>query len=401
MFWLATGVLALLAVGFTAWPFLRGARAEAESSNRGEVIRALYQDRLAELEAEASAGQIDSETRAQVAEELGANLLAEYQEKDPAAARTVRSPRARLSAAVWLTAILVPGLAVAVYFSAGEPGAGDIVGASAVLELDPETQRPEIRAWAERLDRRVERRPDDAQSWYLLGISRLQLGEFSTAAQAFARASELVANDPNVDLYWLQSRYLAAGGEIDEQSRRIADRILESRPNHPLVLEMFAIQAYRQGRFRQAVEYLNRALNNRLPRSQMNTLLGGLREARSRMGELSPSVDVDVSAPADAPQDATLFVIARPPAGGMPYAVVRRPAAMLPLSVRLDDTTTMGPAVSLSDAEEVQIVVRLSRSGNPTAGPGDWEWRSPVLRLAEQSSPVELEATLAPRAPDG
>lgn len=398
MFWLITGVLALLAVGFTAWPFLRGARAEAGTSNRGEVIRALYKDRLAELEAEAHAGQLDSVTREQVAEELGANLLAEYREQDPAAAQPDRVPRGRLSVAVWLAAILVPGLAIVVYFSAGEPGAGDIAGANAVLELDAQTQRPEIRAWAERLDRRVAARPEDAQSWYLLGVSRLQLGEFSAAAQAFARASELVANDPNIDLYWLQSRYLAAGGEMDEQSRRIADRILASRPSHPLVLEMFAIEAYRQGRFREAVEFLNRALNNPLPRSQMDTLLGGLREARSRMGDLSPSVDVDVSAPPDAPRDATVFVIARPPAGGMPYAVVRRPAAMLPLSVRLDDTTTMGPAVSLSDAGEVQIVVRLSRSGNPTAGPGDWEWRSPVLRLAEQSAPVELDATLTPRA---
>jgi len=401
MFWLATGVLALLAVGFTAWPFLRGARAEAGASNRGAVIRALYKDRLAELEAEAHAGQLDSATREQVAEELGANLLAEYREQDPAAAQPERVPRGRLSVAVWLAAILVPGLAIVVYFSAGEPGAGDIAGANAVLELDAQTQRPEIRAWAERLDRRVAARPEDAQSWYLLGVSRLQLGEFSAAARAFARASELVANDPNIDLYWLQSRYLAAGGELDEQSRSIAERILASRPSHPLVLEMFAIEAYRQGRFRQAVEFLNRALNNPLPRTQMDTLLGGLREARSRMGDLSPSVDVDISAPPDAPRDATVFVIARPPAGGMPYAVVRRPAAMLPLSVRLDDTTTMGPAVSLSDAEEVQIVVRLSRSGNPTAGPGDWEWRSPVLRLADQSAPVELDATLTPRAAGG
>jgi hypothetical protein len=69
---------------------------------------------------------------------------------------------------------------------------------------------------------------------------------------------------------------------------------------------------------------------------------------------------------------------------------------VLPLSVRLDDTVSMS-GQKLSDAEAIEVVVRLSRSGNPTAAPGDWEWRSEVLRVAELNAPVALEASLQPR----
>lgn len=401
-FWLISGLLVVLAVVFLIWPFLRGTRAVADPASRSEDVRALYRDRLAELERETASGQIDSETQATVAEELGANLLEEYQEASRAAQQAAQqTPPAGRRSAAWLAALLVCGLGTAVYFSAGEPGAGDLVGASSVLRLDPQTQRGEIESWAGRFDRRVQRRPEDAQSWYLLGVSRLQLGEFAAAERAFANAHELVADDANIDLYWLQARYLAAGGELDEGSRAIARRILQARPNHPLVLEMFAIEAYRQERFRDAVEYLNQALSNSLPASQLQALLGGLREARSRLGDLTPSVDVSVNAPPGAPGNATLFVIARPPGGGMPYAVVRRPATLLPLTVRLDDTTGMGPGTRLSDAGEVEIVVRLSPSGDPAPSPGDWEWRSPVVRLADQSAPLELNAALQPRGTAG
>jgi cytochrome c-type biogenesis protein CcmH len=82
----------------------------------------------------------------------------------------------------------------------------------------------------------------------------------------------------------------------------------------------------------------------------------------------------------------------------MPYAVVRRPAAQLPASVRLDDAVSMNPAQELSKATQVEVVVRLSRSGSPMAQPGDWEWRSATVDLPGLEGPLKLEALL--RAPE-
>jgi cytochrome c-type biogenesis protein CcmH len=399
MFWLWAALLVLAGAGFAIWPFLRP-RTSAPMSPLDQpqaVVRAVYQDRIEELEAEALAGQIDPETRSEVQDELGASLLDDY--RTTAARVSVlrgRGRSARAVVAAGLLAVLLPAASFWVYLTAGEPTALIVAGAGSVLRLDPEADRDELRDWRDRLTRRVARHADDAQSWYLLGVTRLQLGEFAASADAFAAAQQRVGHDPNIDLYWLQARYLAAGGVMDEPSLAIADRLLAARPGHPLVLEMFAIDAYRRGDFRAAVEHLNRALNNSLAPGQLMALLGGLEQARRHLGDLNPSVDVAVSAPGGAPRDATVFVIARPPGGGMPYAVVRRPAGLLPLSVRLDDTVSMSRELPLSDAPAIEVVVRLSRNGTPSAGPGDWEWRSAPLTVADLTAPLRLEAELAP-----
>jgi cytochrome c-type biogenesis protein CcmH len=268
-----------------------------------------------------------------------------------------------------------------------------------VLQLDPERDRAELESWRARLDRRVALEPADGQSWFLLGSAGMQLGDFGPAAEAFARAAEIAGPDPVVDVYWLQARYLAQGGEIDPRTREIADRILSRQPSHPLVLELFAIDAYRKGAYRESVTYLNRALGNDLTDAQLEALLAGLEAARGRMEPLLPRVDVAVSAAPDAPRDAVLFVIARPPGGGMPYAVIRRPARLLPLSVQLDDTASMNPDLPLSVAPAFEVVVRLSRSGTPAPQPGDWEWRSAPLAAADLTAPVSLTAALAPPDP--
>jgi cytochrome c-type biogenesis protein CcmH len=414
MFWIVAIALLAAALAFTVWPLLRAsaARPRDDFDGRKSMISALYRDRVTELDAEAAAGQIDVELREQVVEELGASLLDDYRAaeaatggaappgvtvNDQTVAATGPSPGARRWSA-WAMLVLLPVAAVLVYLSVGEPDGARLAGATEVLRLDPHTQRDELLAWSERLARRVEQRPDDAQSGYLLGISRLQTGQFAGAAEAFARVHALLGDDGNVTLYWLQSSYLAAGGRLDEATRRIAEMVLESQPGQPLVLEMLAIDAYRKGEYRDAVEHLNRALNNPVSTPQLASLLEGLAEARSRMGDLQPTIDVDVPVPEGAPRDGTLFVIARPPGGGMPYAVVRRPADLLPVSVRLDDTVSMSQDLRLSAAAQIEVVVRLSRSGMPTAHPGDWEWQSEVLQVAALGSPLRLTAVLQPQA---
>jgi len=408
-FWLPAMALVLSAAAFVAWPLLRRARRpgpEDPLADPDAMVRALYQDRVDELAQESGSGRLDEDTRAEVEAELGANLLAEYRndgrpaarQADPAGDGSTPGSTPAPGLGPWLLAALLPVFGVVVYLSVGEPTAGAVAGATAVLRLDPAVDGAELEQWRERLERRVAAEPEDRQSWYLLGITRLQLDDFAAAAEALSRAQSQDEPDAHVDLYWLQARYLAAGGQLDSLSRGIADRLLARQPNQPMVLEMLALQAYREEDYRSAVGYLNRALMNDLDESRAAALLAGLTQARSRLGELRPSVEVDISAADGAPQDATLFVIARPPGGGMPYAVVRRPAALLPLSVQLDDTVSMNPALQLSQAGPVEVVVRLSRSGAPAAGPGDWEWRSDTLALAETDAPVRLVVHLLPPA---
>ena len=123
-------------------------------------------------------------------------------------------------------------------------------------------------------------------------------------------------------------------------------------------------------------------------------------EARTQLGDLTPSLDVAVAVEGVLPHGSILFVIARPLGGGMPFAVVRRPAVDLPQTIRLDDAVSMNPAQALSLAKEVEVVVRVSLSGSPMSQPGDWEWHSQPIELALVTQPLRLDAVLSAPSAD-
>ena len=419
-FWIPATLLALAAMGFAMAPFLRRSpgRSTGESAHPGDdargagtdsfpgdvrdastgrdlALRALYRQRLEELEEEAASGLIEASNRAEVEQELDRGLLDEFAGRSAApepggshAASGKRGP-------TWLLlAVLIPLLTLALYLQVGEPDAEMLQGATAVLDLDPERDRLELDRWRVLLAERVERAPDDAQSRYLLGRIYLNDGEFGLAAQSFSRARDVMGDDPGIDLAWLQAVYLANEGRLGEPGREIAERILGREPNHPMLLEMLAIDAYRRGDYAESVTRFNRALGNAAEPRRRAALELFLKQARSMLGDLEPSIDVVLKALETPPASATLFVIARPVGGGMPFAVVRRAAAPLPDAVRLDDAVSMNPALPLSAAGAIEVVVRISLTGAAVRHPGDWEWRSAPLSVAGAGS-LALTAEIA------
>ncbi|MGE5128168.1 MAG: tetratricopeptide repeat protein [Sphingomonadaceae bacterium] len=85
----------------------------------------------------------------------------------------------------------------------------------------------------------------------------------------------------------------------------------------------------------------------------------------------------------------TVFVIARAPGGsGPPLAVKRFAASDLPANFRLDESDAMMPSRSLAGASEVEIVARLSASGDAIRQPGDLE--SAVVRTKTGATDVTL-----------
>ena len=386
MFWLGAALLGLAAAAFAAAPFFLGGRGGIE---RAATLRALYRQRLDELDDEARTGVLEASERQAMETELGRALLSEFDDEEPAA-------KASRGWAWLIAGIAAPLAAVVLYLSIGEPDAAMLSGASHVLRLDPAEDRIELDRWRALLGHRVQRQEDDAGSWFLLGRIYLTDEDYAAAAAAFERAHALTGEDPALDLYWLQARYLAAGGRLDEGAVAIAERILAQTPNQPMVLELLGLEAFRRADYLEAVALFNRALSNPMDPLPRRVLMTGFAEARARLGDLLPAVDVSVTAKAPPPEGATLFVIARPPGGGMPYAVLRRPASQLPDTFRLDDAVSMNPVTPLSMAEQVEVVVRVSRAGTATAHPGDWQWRSKPLAVANAEAPIALQAELKP-----
>jgi cytochrome c-type biogenesis protein CcmH len=379
--------LASLALAFMVVPLLAARTSDAVNWRAIGAHRHWYKQRLQELDQEV----VDSEAREALRQELAAVVLAE---DDHAAAG--QDTKIKTIARGW--ALLASGVALVlsavVYYSQGDAGSSLIQGAEVVLTLDESQQGEELRAWQQRLQDRVANAPDDAKSWYLLGHTLLKLGDLLNAVQAFATTDTLVGQDVSVKTYWLQARLLANNGVLDEASEAIANDILTLEPNNGPVLELLSVAMMQRGDLPQAIKFMNRALTASVSVERQIGLAGAMRVLRGRMQSDSPHVEVTISAQEPPDSDATIFVVARPPGGGMPYAAVRRPAAMLPFTVLLDDLVSMSEQRVLSAAEEFEVMVRLSRSGTAQAQSDDWVWRSGTLTVQDYKAGKKLQAAL-------
>ena len=400
-------ILAVLGLAFLILPIFMRSGAEVLDT-RGDSTSRWYRSRLAELEDDAA----DLDVREEIKAELGAILLAEmpdaqetkeaaghlegvYSEKDNGSKDAHALARKYLT----IASLVLVALSTFVYSNLGEYRLPEIRGAEAVLELSMEADEADILSWQGRLENWLADNADDAKSWYLLGHSRLKLGNFSQAAEAFANTNALVENDISVKFYWLQSRYMANKGVLDATSKSLAEEILKVDPSNDSVLEILAIAAISEGESGTAIKLLSQSLSGlRDARRQVATIqtIVKLRETLSPQPQ-GISVEVSASAEVAAQVDkaATVFVVARPVGGGMPYAAVRRPAALMPFLVRIDDLVSMSDTRKLSSAENFEIMVRLSASGVAQAQTGDWVWRSRPFS-GKEASIGAVQALLAP-----
>ena len=113
--------------------------------------------------------------------------------------------------------------------------------------------------------------------------------------------------------------------------------------------------------------------------------------------EASVRVLVELAPELSAPADATVYVFARAPGGPpMPLAVTRLEAAALPTVVTLSDAQAMVPGQGLGSAPEVELVARVSASGDVRGAPGDLEGRAGPVdpRATERVVPLLVDRVL-------
>lgn len=382
MVWLGALGLAALGVAYV----VLGARRRGTGDPPRRTARAAFVERAREIRAEGLAQGLPAEQVAALEQELALDLLA-GDNAAPAAARTrppALPPRALLAAAVAGGA-----LALGLYAWWGDPHAPRIV--SALAKLADEDAR-QLTALAPVLTARAHRRPNDANTWLHLAGVYMRLADYEGAAAAFAHAHELVGPDPHVDLAWAQARLLADRGAVSPATREIAARVLARSPDHPQMRELLAMGDLRAGDFASAARHVASLLRQELPAERRRLLRNMLALARQRQNAERAYVEVAVTvAGAPAAADAAapwLLVFARPVGGGPPVAVARQPARGQQ-TVVLDDANAMLEDAALSQSGMVEVVARLSHSGNA----GDFDVEAVSEAVAPATRP-RLELTL-------
>lgn len=381
-FWLAAGLLLLVALGFLLIPVLRGRRLQSEE-DRTALNVALYQERVAELQGQQEEGVLSGAQMDTGRAEAARELLSDTEGVGPERVSRLGKPLPLLAA------LLVPVLGFALYLH---------FGASDKVELTREFSQPpgSLVEMTSRLERAVKAQPDSAEGIYFLARTYMAQDRPADAAAMFERAANLAGRQPELLGQWAQALYFAGNKHWSPQIQALSDEALKLDPKEVTSLGLKGIAAFEGERYQEAVDYWKRLLAV-LPADDpsRSALEGGIARAADKVmangGKLTETpvvaaksatlkVRVTLSDALKAnvlPTD-TVFVFARavsgPPA---PLAVKRVTVADLPVDVELSDADAMMPQLKLSNFPEVQLVARVSRAGQPTAG--EWIGRSQPL----------------------
>ena len=398
-FWLAAGLLLLVALSFLLIPVLRGRRAQREE-DRTALNVALYQERVAELQAEQEEGvltpaQLDT-GRAEAAREL----LADTEGADTARVSRLGKPLPLLAA------ILVPVLGLGLYLH---------FGASDKVELTREfAQAPQsMEEMTRRLERAVAAQPDSAEGLYFLGRTYMAQDRPADAAKIFERTVAVAGRQPELLGQWAQAQYFADNKKWSDKVQALTDEALKADPKEVTSLGLLGIAAFEGERYQDAIDYWNRLLVQLPPDDSSRTALqGGIDRANEKLqasgGKVAQApvvaaktaallkvrVDLAPDLKAKVQPGDTVFIFARATSGPRaPLAAKRLTVADLPATVELGDSDAMMPQLKLSNFPEVQLVARISRAGQPTAG--EWIGRSQPL-----ASSTTAPQTLTIDSPD-
>ena len=290
--------------------------------------------------------------------------------------------------------VLVLALSASMYANIGTP-----------QEESAGSELASIEEMVASLDQRLRDNPDDLAGWKMLGRTYFQIRDYDKAIQAFERAVQLESPSNGqtlVDLgeaIWMQDPTTLTGraGELFENA-------IATSPNNAKALFYSGLAAVERGeRFLAAdrwetllalspPEGIQEILQQRIAElrgEEMPVQVSELRGEEMPVQEVSDgpivSATIELAPAAEKAVDpnATVYIIARDPAQpSPPIAALRRRVAELPALVALSDSDAMVPGRLLSGFSELEIVARVSLSGQPVALPGDW-YGEKIVRPAE------------------
>ena len=318
-----------------------------------------------------------------------------------------------------------------------------LVGTPAALELaqQPHAASPlaaagtpqSLEEAVAQLRAELERNPAQPEGWALLARSLTAMGDQESARDAYAFAVQLAPDQPALLVEAAESRAMAdPQRRFDEQAVTWLRRALELEPGHQRGTWFLGV-AQRQARQPVEAALTWESLLGQVDEATANSLRVQINEARAEAGlpplpaatagatgtapasttvtdgktpaaagaaaagtksasanALTVRVSLDPAVAGKLPDEATVFVMARPVDGPpMPVAAERHAVRDLPLQVLLDDADSPMPTLKLSEMQEVVLLARVSASGSANRSDGDLE-SAPVRVTLPASGPIEL-----------
>ena len=290
---------------------------------------------------------------------------------------------------------------VGLYRLLGAPAAMDPANLAAPKTLDDAVAQ---------LEAALTRDPGQVEGWRLLGRAYGSQQQLAKAREAYAHAAKLAPDQPDVLVEAAEASALAAPEHrFDAQAVAWLQHALDVQPRQQRARWFLGIARRQAGKPANAAriwEPLLSQVDARTAeplRTQVNAArkeagLPPLTAPASAPGlKVSVRLDPELAARMRLDGNASIFVIARVPNGPpMPVAVEKHGVTELPFTATLDDSDGPMPTQRLSSQSQVEVLARLSKSGNAMPQADDLSSPAVLVKLPANGT-VELTIGAAHR----
>lgn len=419
LFWITCAVLLIVALLFVVLPLWRS------TGKNNEVLRdaanlEILRHQSAELEADLHNGLLTQDAYEQGKRELQVRLLEEVKTTEQPL-KPLRNP-ARVLAMV--LAVLLPLCSVLLYQQLGNtrallPQPKTAAGDSGIIRSEEGLQE---------LEKELAKRPKNPDGWWTLARSYTELRRFPEASKAYQHLVELVPNEAQLWANYADIYAMEHDRSLQGEASKMLEKALALDPNNMTALALSGNAAMERGDNVAAINHWQKLLVQLQPGSQdAEMILRGIQSAHEMVtqkggkpstqqggkvqeaatpaqtaqpqagaagSQISGKVSLSPALASKVSPNDVVFILARSAGGGRmpPLAALRKQVSDLPLEFTLDDSMAMQPQFKLSGFDQIVVVARVSKSGQPVSQPGDLQGMSGTIKPGAKGLNVVIDS---------
>ena len=380
---------------------------------RKETNIKLFKEREVELQAELSLNHIDEKQFNDLILELKQNLLADVMidakgskilTKGKSTSVQTGDNRVFFSKNILVPVVMVlmiPALALGLY---NQWGYLDDVEMMPLYERTVSNfENPEeAQALIVALGQEVQANENQPWAWYFLAENFANIGMFNEAEISYARSASLLEDtfEKAVVLGRVaMTKYINSELQFTPEVQRVVNEAREINPNEVTILQLLASNASANENFAEAIGYWRLLIQANPNSEQAESLRLNITSAQNLMaeqelsGDNNPIINVVLALREglELNRNLRVFVAARDAnqEGLPPLAAIDLTVANLPTTIRLDNSSAVGP-FNLASANEIYVSALVSQSGTATPQVGDYRVVSEQFSHNNESNQLDL-----------
>jgi len=416
-FWLLAILLFVLAIAFILYPFItqyflskKDSQENSDSTvDQRQINIDIAKEQIQALEADFNKGEISQEEYDSLKYELESSLIEDISDNNNAETETATSatnPKLIMA----LVLIFVPLCSILFYQQLGKPGMID--GSAMQLaqsQHNSDGQQPSVEEMIGMLINKLKQNPTDEKGWFLLARTFMALKRYDEAYKTYENLLKLTGEDPDVLVSMADAAAMSKGGTITGTAEKLIRRALKVDPNNITGLWLIGIAEKEQGNNAQALKYWTKlyplieeaeaietvakmieSVGGKVPETESahnhdNSVSSDIManiadEINASKKENIPNNTIQVTVSlSDELKSKTqandiVFIYAKPKQGSpIPLAAFKKKVSELPVTVAMDDSMAMMPAMKISAFKQVLVGARISKSGQTSKQIGDLE----------------------------